>query len=169
MPVRSTCIPWSGSFGTEKKILSRPCFYLSAFFEARRDDYISRLRELGQPGSWTRWSAFFLEGVASQAEANTNKARAIQDLFERLKKQVLELTHSQFAVPLLDFMFERPIFRASDISKLAHMPSVPMVATLLGQLRQSGILHTVRSGAGRRPQILALSELINLCEGRKVF
>ena len=153
----------------EKKILSRPCFYLSAFFEARRDDYISRLRELGQPGSWTRWSAFFLEGVASQAEANTNKARAIQDLFARLKKQVLELTHSQFAVPLLDFMFERPIFRASDISKLAHMPSVPMVATLLGQLRQSGILHTVRSGAGRRPQILALSELINLCEGRKVF
>ncbi len=35
----------------KNKILSRPCFYLSAFFEARRDDYISRLRELGQPGS----------------------------------------------------------------------------------------------------------------------
>ena len=153
----------------EKKILSRPCFYLSAFFESRRDEYISHLRDLSQPGSWTRWSAFFLEGVAVQAEANTKKARAIQDLYERLNKQVLELTHSQFAVPLLDFMFERPIFRASDVTKLEHMPSVPMVATLLGKLRNNGILHTVRKGAGSRPQVLALAELINLCEGRKVL
>ncbi len=153
----------------EKRILSRPCFYLSAYFEERRDEYIERLRELGQPGSWTRWCVFFVEGVAVQAEANTAKAKAIQDLYVRLKKQVLELTHSQFAVPLLDYMFERPIFRSSDVNKLEHMPSVPMVANLLGKLRRHGILHTVREGAGRRPHILALSELINLCEERTVF
>ena len=153
----------------ERKILSRPCFYLSAHFEARRDDYIARLRELGQPGSWTRWCAFFLEGVAVQAEANTAKARAIQDLYGRLKAQIIDLTHSQFAVPLLDFIFERPIFRRSDIAKLEHMPSAPMVANLIGRLTQNGILHTVREGAGRRPQILALAELINLCEGRTVL
>jgi len=153
----------------EKKILSRPCFYLSAFFEARCDDYILHLRNLGKPESWTRWSAFFLEGVAMQAEANTTKARAIQNLYERLKKQVIELTHSQFAVPLLDFMFERPIFRSSDVAKLEHMPSTPMVANLLGKLRRNGNLHTVREGAGSRPHVLALTELINLCEGRKVL
>jgi Fic family protein len=153
----------------EKRILSRPCFYLSAYFESRRDEYVALLRDLGQPGSWTRWCAFFVEGVAIQAEANTNKARAIQDLYERLKKQVLELTHSQFAVPLLDFMFERPIFRSSDVTKLDQMPSPPMVGNLLGNLRRNGILHTMREGAGRRSHVLALSELINLCEGRKVF
>ena len=153
----------------EKEILSRPCFYLSAFFESRREEYILRLRELGQPGSWTRWSAFFVEGVAVQAEANTKKARAIQDLYERLKKQVLELTHSRYAVPLLDFMFERPIFRGSDVSRREHMPSPPMVASLLGKLKQHKILHTVREGAGSRPQVLALAELINLCEGKKVL
>jgi len=153
----------------EKKILSRPCFYLSAFFESRRDDYIARLRALGEPGSWTRWAAFFLEGVSVQAEANTKKARAIQDLYERLKKQTLDLTHSQFAVPLLDFMFERPVFRGSEATKHPGMPSPPMVASLLGTLKTNGILHTVREGAGRRAQVLALSELINLCEGKKVF
>lgn len=153
----------------EKKILSRPCFYLSAYFESSRDNYIARLRDLGQPGSWTRWCAFFVEGVAVQAEANTTKARAIQDLYERLKKKVIDLTHSQFAVPLLDFIFERPIFRSSDVTKLAHMPSAPMVANLLGNLRRNGVLHTVREGAGRRPHVLALAELINLCEGKKVF
>jgi Fic family protein len=153
----------------EKKILSRPCFYLSAYFESRRDEYISRLRDLGKAGSWTGWSAFFIEGVAVQAEANTNKARAIQDLYERLKKQVLELTHSQFSVPLLDFIFERPIFRASDVARTKNMPSAPMVSHLLGKLKGKGILTTVREGAGRRSQVLALAELINLCEGKKVF
>ena len=153
----------------EKRILSRPCFYLSAFFDARRDDYIARLRDLGQPGSWTRWCAFFLEGIAVQADANTTKARSIQDLYERLKKKVLDITHSQFAVPLLDYMFERPIFRSSDVTRLDHMPSAPMVANMLGRLRRDGMLHTVREGAGRRPHVLALAELINLCEGRKVL
>lgn len=153
----------------EKTILSRPCFYLSAFFETRRNEYIARLRDLGKPGSWTRWCSFFVEGVAIQAEANTQKARSIQDLYERLKKQVIDLTHSQFAVPLLDFIFERPIFRSSDVTKLPHMPSAPMVANLLGKLRQNGILHTVHEGAGRRPHVLALAELINLCEERRVL
>jgi len=153
----------------ENKILSRPCFYLSAFFDARRDDYIARLRNLGQPGGWTRWCAFFLEGVAVQAEANTTKARAIQDLYERLKKQVIGLTHSQYSVPLLDFMFERPIFRGSDISKMQHMASAPMVGSLLRKLKDAGILHTVREGMGRRPQILVLAELFNLCEGKQVY
>lgn len=82
---------------------------------------------------------------------------------------MLELTHSQFAVPLLDFMFERPIFRGSDVTKLAHMPSAPMVSTLLTALKKNGILHTVRERASRRSQVLALAELINLCEGKKVL
>ena len=153
----------------EKRLLSRPCFYLSAYFEARREDYILHLRNLGQPGSWNRWLDFFLNGVAIQAEANTRKARAIQDLYERLKLRVLGLTHSQYAVPLLDFMFERPIFRSSSVSKLPQMPSVPMVSILLTKLRESGILLTLREGAGSRPHILALAELINLCEGRRVM
>ncbi len=64
----------------------------------------------------------------------------------------------------------------------ARMPLVPknfslpisaftpvLVANLLGTLRANHLLHTVREGAGRRPQVLALAELINLFEGRKVF
>jgi len=150
----------------DKGLLSRPCFYLSAYFEAEREAYIARLRELGHPGSWTRWCAFFLEGIVKQAEANTRKA--IHDLYDDLKRRVLDLTHSQYAVPLLDYMFQRPIFRSSEVAKNEHMPSIPMVANLLKTLRENGVLTTLREGAGRRPHVLALSELINLCEGTKV-
>lgn len=153
----------------EKKLLSRPCFYLSAYFEANRELYIARLRDLGSPGSWNRWTAFFLEAVSVQADANTFKARAIQDLYDRLKDKFINLTRSQFAVPLLDFIFERPIFRSSDISRVDGMPSHPTVNGLLATLKTAGLLQTVREASGQRGQVLALAELLNLCEGKKIL
>jgi len=153
----------------EKKILSHPCFYLSAYFESHRDEYLDHLRNISRSGDWTAWCAFFLEGVAQQASTNTKKARDIQDLYEHLKTRFLDLTHSQYAVPLLDYIFVHPIFRASDLSKLENMPTNPMVSTLLKQIKEGGLLHTVVEGAGRRSHIYALAELINLCEGKKVY
>jgi hypothetical protein len=41
-----------------------------------------------------------------------------------------------------------------------------MIMSMIGKLKQDGILKTVREGSGRRAQVLALAELINLCEGR---
>jgi len=153
----------------EKKVLSRPMFYLSEYLEANRDEYVNRLRALGQPGSWDDWIAFFLMALESQAELNSSKARAILDLYEKLKIQVIDATHSQFAVPLLDFLFERPIFNMRVLTADKRSPSAPMVATLIKKLREKGILTVLREGSGRRAAVLALPSLINLCEGRDVL
>jgi Fic family protein len=154
----------------EKKILSRPLFYLSSYLESHRDVYVERLRLLGQkPEAWNDWIAFFLVAVQEQGRINAEKARGAINLYGELKLRVLELTHSQFAVPLLDLMFEKPIFKGSDFKGRPSMPTYPMISNLLNKLKGAGILHVVRQGSGRRPQILALSELINLCEGRKVI
>lgn len=154
----------------EKSILSRPLFYLSAYLEANRDAYVGKLRLLGQKsGAWDEWIAFFLTAVIEQALLNSEKARAMIDLYNELKLRVLNLTHSQFAIPLLDSMFEKPIFRSSHLKTRPGMPSYPMTSALLGKLKSAGILKVVRQGSGPRPQILALADLINLCEGRKVY
>jgi len=151
----------------EKRILSRPMFYLSAYLEAHRDEYVQALRGLGQrEQAWNDWVEFFLNALFEQARENTRKARQILDLYERLKPRVLSLTHSQFSVPLLDYVFQQPVFQASALDSQPHMPSRQQIATLLGRLRDAGILKVVRQGSGRRPQVLALAELVNLCEGR---
>jgi Fic family protein len=145
-------------------------FYLSAYLEEHREEYIAHLRPLGhEAGAWNRWIAFFLRALAEQAQANTEKARAIMDLYERLKVQVLELTHSQYAVPLLDAIFEQPIFRSTVFDKRAGMPSKPMIMNMLGKLKQAGILKVRSEGRGSRAQVLVLPSLVNLCEGRDVF
>lgn len=154
----------------EKSILSRPLFYLSAYLEANRETYLGKLRLLGlKPEAWNEWIVFFLTAVEEQARLNSEKSRAMIELYNDLKLKVLRLTHSQFAVPLLDSMFEKPIFRSSYLKTKAGMPSYPMTSALLGKLKSAGILKIVREGSGSRPQILALAELINLCEGRKVY
>jgi len=154
----------------EKQILSRPMFYLSAYLEAHRDEYVQALRGLGQrEHGWDNWVSFFLNALFEQARENSSKARRILDLYERLKDRVLSLTHSQFSVPLLDYIFQQPVFPASALDGRPHMPSRQQIATLLGRLRGAKILKVVRQASGRRPQVLALAELVNLCEGRRTM
>ncbi len=154
----------------ERGILDRPVFYLSGYLDRYRDQYISRLREIGQhEKSWNSWIEFFLEALIRQAEENSAKVREIMSLYERLKQQVLALTHSQYAVPLLDVLFQRPIIQSTHFDDFKGMPSKPMIMRLLSQLRDGGVLKVVREGGGRRAQILMLADLVNVAEGRSVF
>jgi len=152
----------------ERAVLSRPMFYLSAYFERHRDEYYALLRGLDGPESWDRWIAFFLRALVEQAGANSEKAQGILDLYARLKEEILPLTHSRYAVPLLDHLFRQPIFAPGSLFDLRGMPSKPMVMGLLRKLRNAGIVSVLREARGRRSQILALTELVNLSQGRKV-
>ena len=104
--------------------------------------------------------------MAAQAEENTRKVESIVALYEDLKVRVIELTHSQFAVILLDAIFERPIFSTSQLARIANMPSRPMLINLLKRLEGGGVLRTLVEGSGRRPQMLICDELMGLCEAR---
>jgi len=152
----------------EKKLLSRPMFHISSYLEENRETYIDRLRMLSRrPAGWNGWIEFFLAALHEQARLNAEKTRQIIDLYQRMKQRAIELTHSQYAVPLLDRIFEQPIFQPGHLEGIKGLPSRPMTRTLINKLRDAGILHVMREGSGRRAQILVFSELVDLCEGRE--
>lgn len=154
----------------EKKLLSHPEFYISAYFEENRDEYTHLLRGLCiESDAWNKWIQFFLAAINRQAETNAKKAQQIIQLYDQLKARTLSITHSQFAVPLLDYMFKQPVFPSNSLKKLPRMPTSTAILTMLNKLKDEGMLKLVRQGSGRRPQVLALAELINLCEGKKIF
>jgi Fic family protein len=155
----------------EKNLLTRPIFYLSAYLEENRGEYVARLRALGSDApAWNEWILFFLTAIETQARRNADKARDIKALYEKLKSQVIELTRSQFAVPLLDVLFKNPIIPSSQVRLPGRsQPSRQAISALLRSLREEGILKVVREGSGRRPQVLALAELLNLAEGKSVI
>ena len=57
-------------------LIRQPMFYISAYFEARRDAYYDGLLAVSRDDDWTGWCRFFLEAIRTQAEDNLAKAQA---------------------------------------------------------------------------------------------
>ncbi len=150
------------------KLLSRPNFYLSEYLEANRDEYYDRLLAVSRDGDWTGWVVFFLNGVIAQADVNIRKAQSILRLHEQKRNWVVEVTHSQYAVRALDWIFQRPIFRTPDFIQSAQIPG-PTARTLVRAFRDNGMLTEVVASSGRASAVYAFSELLNIAEGRDAF
>lgn len=152
----------------QRGLISQPMFYISGYFEARRDEYYEGLLSVSRDGAWTDWCRFFLTAVRTQAEENLAKARGILDLYERMKEEVVEATHSQYVIRVLDWIFEYPVFNSSSFVTQAEIPE-RTARRLLVALREHDVLRVAQPGNGRRGTLLALPALLNIAEGREVF
>ncbi len=144
-------------------LIRRPMFYISAYFEARRDAYYERLLAVSRDGDWTGWCRFFLEGVRTQAEENLAKSSAVLGLYGDLKHRVAELTRSQYTIHALDWIFAQPIFAGADFVARAGIPRAS-AKRILSTLQDSGILRVVRPAVGRRTAVLAFPALLGITE-----
>lgn len=149
-------------------LLSEPNFYLSDYLESNRDEYYARLLAISNDGDWTGWIAFFLKGIITQAEVNTTKAQTILALHQRKRDWVVDVTHSQYAVRALDWIFQRPIFTTPDFIMSAQIPG-PTARTIIRALRENGMLGELIPSAGRSPAVYVFSELLNIAEGQDIF
>jgi hypothetical protein len=103
--------------------------------------------------------------VREQAVINSAKAREILNLYASMKARVLELTHSQFAIPILDRMFEQPIFYSTQVLfPDGEGPRRQTISVILNKLTKAEILSVVVKGRGSRPGILSFTELVRLSE-----
>lgn len=152
----------------QAKMISGPMFYISAYLERHREEYYERLRQVSSEGAWTEWCIFFLKAIREQAEENLQKARDILKLYEEMKRKFMDLTHSQYAILALDWVFEKPIFKSSDFTHSAGIPQ-PTAFRILNLLKKNNILKDFRQGKGRKAAILMFSELLNIAEGYNVF
>ena len=154
----------------QKKVLSQPMFYLSEYLEEHRDDYYQRLKDISLNGDWDGWITFFLCATIEQATNNAQKVKQIMDLYEHMKVQIQDITHSQYTVHLLDALFSRPIFSSSDLVQELNQTfriHKKTTSTLLRQLREADILRELRAASGRRAAVLWFPNLLFVTEGRR--
>lgn len=152
----------------QKRALGSPMFYLSEYLEEHRELYYARLQGISREGDWTAWVEFFLDAVVAQASANTARVREILALYERMKQRITAVTRSQYAITVLDTLFDRPIFQSGDFVQRSGIPKQTALP-FLRSLRDAGILHTLRESSGSRSAIYAFRELLNCAEGRQVL
>ena len=155
-------------FMVSKGLLSYPHFYISEYLSIHRDEYYQRLMAVSRDDDWTGWCAFFLSAVTEQARMNQSKAQSILDLYNERREWIVEKTHSRYGGRALDWIFNSPIFRTSDFAEKVDIGK-PTANRLLRVLRDNGLLKVLRPSSGRRPAILAFSELLNIAEGQDVF
>ncbi|MEQ9262848.1 MAG: Fic family protein [Owenweeksia sp.] len=144
-----------------KEIIQEPVFYLSDFLESNRTDYYDALKEITDTGNWTHWIRFFLNAVIVQAEKNISKTRQIIDLYETIKKEIVDSTHSQFAVQCLDALFVQPIFSSGNFRKTSQIPR-SSIARILRALTENNVIAMAQRGVGRRPTIYAFRRLLDV-------
>lgn len=155
-------------FLTYVGLIKTPMFYISGYFEAHKEEYYQRLRNVSAEDDWTSWCKFFLRAVCAQAEENKKKALQIIDLYQTKKAIIQKLTHSQHGIVALDMIFDRPIFRATDFISSGKIPEAT-ARRLLNTFREKGLLATIQDASGRKAAMFAFHELINIAEGREVF
>ncbi len=144
----------------EKSLLSSPVFYISAYLETNRDIYYDRLNAISKEGDWKSWILFFLTAVIEQSKNNSEKAKTIIWLYEKMKREIFQMS-TKFSLPALDTLFIKPIFNSSDFIQYSEIPKASAMR-LLHELKKKGILIELREAKGRRPSIMCFKELLDI-------
>jgi Fic family protein len=150
-----------------KRALSQPMFYLSEYLEKHREEYYQRLLDISSKDDWNGWIAFFLEAVANQATQNSERVKAIRALYDEMKVAIQATTHSQYSVHILDSIFSKPVFGASDIVReltKSYDVHAKTARSLLRKLKEAEILKEIKRGSGSRSAIMYFPRLISIIE-----
>jgi Fic family protein len=124
-------------FLIERKKLSQPLLYVSAFFEEHRRDYYELLQATRTRGDWRDWLLFFLEGVRVTATDAAMQAEALIGLRERYRAK---LKGKGRALALIDQLFVNPYTTSASTMRKTHV-SLPTALKAIDDLVHAKILR----------------------------
>lgn len=145
-------------FLTKRKSLIRPSLYISGYLETNRDAYYESLAGISKKNDWLTWIAFFLRAIIDQAESNLNLVRQITGLYDKKKHQIVGLLRSEKAIHIVDLLFDRPVFKASELHDRLGIQR-QRAAQYIRVLREAGVVTEIRPARGRKSAILSFDEL----------
>jgi Fic family protein len=90
-------------------MISKPMFYLSAYFERRRLEYNDLMFAVSSDGRWADWITFFLNGVSVQARDSRQRMRQLQHLRNRYWAKISKARNAPALLKLVDALIELPV------------------------------------------------------------
>ena len=146
-----------------KKRLKRPMFYLSEYLESNRDNYYAKLNDISTKGKWDDWINFYLKAVKEQGRKNAKRVENILKLYEEVRIKIRDLTRSEYTNDIVDSIFDKPLFRSSDIQKRTNIPKQTLMP-IIKKLINGNIIITIREAKGSSPAILKFPKLLEITE-----
>ena len=143
-----------------RDIIPSPLLYLSAYFEATRDEYYARLLGVTERGEWDEWLAYFLRGVVVQSEDAVDRIQRIDDLFVLWRRQ-LASGRSRFPERVLDLFAENPFWTVRNIADRLDV-AFTTAQRAIDRLEMVGIV--TRVGEARRNRVYCAADVLDILE-----
>jgi len=141
--------------------ISAPHFYISAYLEENKDQYIDTMRKVSEHGDWESWCIFFLRAIEEQAIRNLAISEDIRNLYEEMKTVFSDCLSSKWSVNALDFVFTNPVFRNNRFTSNSGIP--PGTASRFTRvLLDNNLIITIEEASGRRPALYSFEPLMKL-------
>lgn len=144
----------------ERGLLPSPLLYLSAYFEATRQEYYARLLGVTAEGRWEEWVEYFLNGVARQAEDASSRAARINTLLATWQRQAAGLASSA-AAALVDLLAENPFWTVKGAAERLGVAYTTAQRGIEALLRQ-GVLSPASDA--RRDRVFVAKAILDILE-----
>ncbi len=144
----------------ERLVLPSPLLYLSAFFEATRQEYYARLAAVTERGEWEEWLAYFLRGVAGQAEDALGRIHLIEALLAEWRNRIARAP-SRLPEKAIELFIENPFW---TVSKLAARLGVAFTTAqrAIDRLESAGVVTRVTEA--RRNRVYCARDILEILE-----
>jgi len=144
----------------EQRMLPSPLLYLSAFFEATRDEYYKQLYNVSATGSWNEWLIYFLNGVAVQSEDVLSRAERINELLNQWKILVAS-GGSQVPVDMVEYLAVNPYITINKISEGLGI-AYSTAQRGIQKLESGGIIK--KTNDNKRDKVYCATEILSILE-----
>jgi Fic family protein len=130
-------------------LLPQPLLYLSAYFEANRQEYYDRLLAVSQRAQWEDWLHFFLMGVSIQSLDAVQRITQLQALYQAYAEKVQIERATERLTEVLNLLFKRPILTVRQVEAALDVPYRSAVR-YVDKFVQLGILREITGQARNR-------------------
>jgi cell filamentation protein, protein adenylyltransferase len=142
----------------ERKLLPSPILYLSAFFEATRDEYYRQLYNISSVGSWNEWFLYFLDGVTIQSLDVLSRAERINNLINEWQ---IKVGNKEVAQEIIKYLAVNPYITAKKITDRFKV-AFTTAQRILKKLESLGVVQAVATG--KRERVFCSSQILNILE-----
>ena len=145
----------------ERGTLPSPLLYLSAYFEATREEYYAHLLAVTETGAWESWLTYFLSGVRSQAEDALGRIEHIDTLFESWLNDLADVL-SERLEEVLELFVESPFWTVGEVGKRLGV-AYTTARRAVDRLEEAGIVSLF--GNAKRNRVYCARAILAALEG----
>ena len=138
----------------DKKILNKPCFYISDYFEKNRTEYYDALTRVRENNDMTGWIKFFLKAVIVTAQMAKKKFQKVVIQVKEYESIAPTLKGKwENILKILNIFYSEPILKSNEIVSKTGL-SKTTVNSILKNMEEKEILSELTNYKRNKMYIL---------------